>query len=116
MKTVTIPFDLELAKKIQNKEVEGNIVDGEGTEYEIVKWDAKGDYPLIATFYDEEDNYIRVNTFTGQGTSILVQRPTVLDFMRGKVDVNIQETYVDSILVKRDTIITYKNKMPLSCP
>ncbi len=52
----------------------------------------------------------------GIGTSILVQRPTVLDFMRGKVDVNIQETYVDSILVKRDTIITYKNKMPLSCP
>ena len=37
MKTVTIPFDLELAKKIQNKEVERNIVDGEGTEYEIVK-------------------------------------------------------------------------------
>lgn len=67
MKTVTIPFDLELAKKIQNKEVEGNIVDGEGTEYEIVKWDAKGDYPLIATFFDEEDNPIRVNTFTGQG-------------------------------------------------
>lgn len=67
MKTVTIPFDLELAKKIQNEEVEGKIVDGEGTEYEIVKWDAKGDYPLIATFFDEEDNSIRVNTFTGQG-------------------------------------------------
>lgn len=47
---------------------------------------------------------------------ILLNRPTVLDFMRGKVDVNIQETYIDSILVKRDTIITYKNKMPLSCP
>lgn len=27
MKTVTIPFDLELAKKIQNGEVEGKIVD-----------------------------------------------------------------------------------------
>lgn len=39
---------------------------------------------------------------------ILLNRPTVLDFMRGRVDVNIQETYVDSILVKRDTIITYK--------
>lgn len=39
---------------------------------------------------------------------ILLDRPTVLDFMRGKVDVNIQETYVDSILIKRDTIITYK--------
>lgn len=28
MKTVTIPFDLEIAKKIQNGEVEGKIVDG----------------------------------------------------------------------------------------
>lgn len=61
-------------------------------------------------------NIVRKCLGVGIGTSILVQRPTVLDFMRGKVDVNIQETYVDSILVKRDTIITYKNKMPLSCP
>lgn len=30
MKTVTIPFDLELAKKIQNGEVEGRIVNGGG--------------------------------------------------------------------------------------
>ena len=30
MKTVTIPFDLELAKKIQNGEVEGEIVDKRG--------------------------------------------------------------------------------------
>lgn len=34
--------------------------------------------------------------------------PTVIDYMRGRVDVNIQETYIDSILAKRDTIITYK--------
>ena len=39
---------------------------------------------------------------------ILNNNPTVIDYMRGKVDVNIQETYVDSVLVKRDTIITYK--------
>lgn len=39
---------------------------------------------------------------------ILLDIPTVLDFMRGRVDVNIQETYADSVLVKRDTIITYK--------
>ena len=46
------------------------------------------------------------------GMSIIIvvksYEPTVIDYMRGKVDVNIQETYVDSILVKRDTIITYK--------
>lgn len=39
---------------------------------------------------------------------IISHEPTVMDYMRGRVDVNIQETYVDSVLVKRDTIITYK--------
>lgn len=54
MKTVTIPFNLELAKKIQNGEVEGKIINGEGTEFEVVKWDAKGDYPLIGIYFNEE--------------------------------------------------------------
>lgn len=39
---------------------------------------------------------------------IMSHEPTVIDYMRGMADVNIQETYVDSVLVKRDTIITYK--------
>lgn len=67
MKTVTIPFDLELAKKIQNGEVDGEIVDRDGIRYEILKYDAKGDYPLIATCFDEEDNTTKANTFTSQG-------------------------------------------------
>ena len=44
MKTVTIPFDLEMAKKIQSGEVEGKILDDYKTEYEIIKYDAKGNY------------------------------------------------------------------------
>lgn len=67
MKTVTIPFDLELAKKIQNGEVEGRIVNGEGTEYEIVKWDAKGNYPLIGVYFDEETSASRGFAFTNEG-------------------------------------------------
>lgn len=51
MKTVTVPFDLEMAKKIQSGEVKGKIVDKIGIEYEIVKWDAKGDYPLVGVFF-----------------------------------------------------------------
>jgi len=35
MKTVTVPFDLEMARKIQNGEVEGKIMDNYKTEYEI---------------------------------------------------------------------------------
>lgn len=67
MKTITIPFDLEMARKIQNGEVEGKIVDNRGTGYEIVKWDAMGDYPLIGVFFDEQLNTSYARSFTTQG-------------------------------------------------
>jgi hypothetical protein len=78
MKTVTIPFDLELAKKIQNGEVEGRIVNGEGTEYEIVKWDAKGDYPLIGVYFNKSIDTTMARSFNEQGTYNKVMG-TVLD-------------------------------------
>lgn len=56
MKTVTIPFDLEMAKKIQSGEVEGKILDDYKTEYEIIKYDAKGNYPMIGVYFNEENN------------------------------------------------------------
>lgn len=67
MKTVTIPFDLEMAKKIQNGEVEGKIVDKCKTEYEIVKWNAMGNYPLIGVFFDEESNVSNARSFSIHG-------------------------------------------------
>lgn len=67
MKTVTIPFDLEMAKKIQSGEVEGEIVNEEGLEYEIIKYDAEGDFPLIASFFNEKSNITEVDMFTAQG-------------------------------------------------
>lgn len=42
MKTVTIPFDLEMARKIHNGEMEGKIAGKCKTGYEIVKWNATG--------------------------------------------------------------------------
>lgn len=67
MKTVTIPFDLEMAKKIQNGEVEGIIIDSYKNEYEIVKRDAKGDYPLVGVFFDEQLNTSHARSFTTTG-------------------------------------------------
>lgn len=67
MKTATIPFDLEMAKEIQNGEVEGKIVGKCKTEYEIVKWDAKGDYPLIGVYFDKESNISNARSFTIHG-------------------------------------------------
>lgn len=67
MKTVAIPFDLEMARKIQNGEVNGIIIDSYKNEYEIVKWDAKGDYPLVGVFFDEQLNTSYARSFTTQG-------------------------------------------------
>lgn len=70
MKTVTIPFDLEIAKKIQNGEVEGRIVNKAGTEFEIVKWNAKGDYPIVGIFFNEETGISQGLSFTNKGKYI----------------------------------------------
>lgn len=67
MKTVTIPFDLKLAKKIQNGEVEGKIVDGEGLEYNILKWDAEGSYPLIGVYFSKSIDTTMARSFNEQG-------------------------------------------------
>ena len=64
MKTVTVSFDLELAKKIQNGEVEGKIVDDYKTEYEIIKYDAKGIFPLIGGYFNEETSSSFTRSFT----------------------------------------------------
>lgn len=42
-----IPFDLELAKKITNKEIKGRIVTRKGEEVRIICLDAKTKYPII---------------------------------------------------------------------
>lgn len=50
-KFVFVPFDVELAKKITNGEVEGRIVTRRGDNVRIVCWDYKsmsGDYPILA--------------------------------------------------------------------
>lgn len=67
MKTVTIPFDLEMAKKIQSGEVEGKILDDYKTEYEIIKYDAKGNYPMIGVYFNEENNTSHARSFTHDG-------------------------------------------------
>ena len=65
MKTVAIPFDLEMARKIQNGEVEGKIMDNYKTEYEIN--DAKGNYPMIGVYFNEEHNTSHARSFTTTG-------------------------------------------------
>ena len=63
-----IPFDLELAKKITDKEVKGRIVNGDGNEARIICWDKKcgcRKYPIIALVDSSDGEHIHPFTEGG---------------------------------------------------
>lgn len=55
-KYVRVPFDIEMAKKITNGEVEGKVVTRDDGNARIICWDAEGDQPIIALikYHDKE--------------------------------------------------------------
>lgn len=62
-----VPFDLELAKKITNKEVKGRIVTKNGHKIRITCFDMKGNYPIVALAkFSDEVEYIITYTTNGQ--------------------------------------------------
>ena len=64
-----IPFDLELAKKITNKEVKGRIVTQNGRQVRIICFDKDGEqsaYPIIALIQIEPHDE-RMFTFSKKG-------------------------------------------------
>ena len=68
MKFKKVPFDLELAKKITNKDVKGRIANGDGYEARIICWDKKCGclkYPIIALV--DSDDGENIYTFTEGG-------------------------------------------------
>lgn len=65
-KMISIPFDLELAKKITNGEIEGRIVTREGRNVRVICWDKKDkDYPIVCLVNDDFEENIK--TYTTQG-------------------------------------------------
>lgn len=69
-----IPFDLELAKKITNKEVKGRIVTREGKKVRIICWDKKPvdekahEYPIVALIQNDYNGEMS-QTFTAEGAA-----------------------------------------------
>lgn len=56
-KLVRVPFEVELAKKIAEKSVEGKIVTREGKDVRVVCWDKKGGkFPIIALVKEGNEN------------------------------------------------------------
>lgn len=69
-KLVRVPFDLELAKKITNKEIEGRIVTRGGRSVRVICWDKKSDsiYNIVALL--DESIMERILTYTIGGSEV----------------------------------------------
>lgn len=62
-----IPFNLELAEKIQNKDIKGEILTRGGKKVNVLKFDSRVLwYPIIALVEDENDHEV-VNSYTSKG-------------------------------------------------
>ena len=65
-KYITIPFDLERAKRIQEGKEEGKIVTRNGYNARIVCWDMKNPkYPIMALYTEEEEEIDITTTLDG---------------------------------------------------
>ena len=65
-KMITIPFDLEKAKRIQEGKEEGKIVTRNGCNVRIVCWDMKNPkYPIVALYTKEEEEIHITTTLDG---------------------------------------------------
>lgn len=79
-KYVRVPFEVELAKRIQNKECEGRIVVRHGESVRIVCWDAKREDNLIALILNNDSNTERAYDYTSNGR-VFIADESPLDLM-----------------------------------
>lgn len=92
-KYIKIPFEIDLAKKISNGEVEGRIVTRDGRSARVICWDRKCDeYPIIALI----DNVERgegfgffttdgVTTYHHQTLDLMLEVPEYMTFKDGDI-------------------------------
>lgn len=106
-KLVRVPFDLELAKRITNKEIEGRIVTRDGRSARIICWDKidNKNYHIVALVKDNKDDleYSCFYTDNGKYTTItdisnsdlMLEIPEYLTFKDG----DIYKTGIGSIAI-----------------
>lgn len=92
-KYVRVPFDVELAKRIQNKECDGKIVTRDGRNARIVCWDLKKRKdPILALI--EEDECEIIDTFLDDGrwcedeersADLMLEIPEYMTFKEGDI-------------------------------
>ena len=107
-KMITIPFDVERAKKIQAGEEPGKIVTREGCDVRIVCWDVKdNDFPIVAALtsledknnesvlvFKEDGRSCHHENFKEDGFDLLLQVPEWTQYKEGDILVVLPEVVV----------------------
>ncbi|WP_277123138.1 hypothetical protein [Bacteroides ndongoniae] len=94
-KYVRVPFEVELAKRIQNKECEGRIVTREGIHVRVVCWDKiDDDSPIVALLKYREKEVVETFMIDGRwhcegdeesNLDLLLEIPEYMTFKDGDV-------------------------------
>lgn len=93
-KSVRVPFDLELAKKITDKEIESRIVTRDGRNARILCFDANGRFPIVALIDGEDgempvsytsNGLYQINETPKLGCDLLLEIPEYMTFKDGDV-------------------------------
>lgn len=106
-KLVRVKFDIELAKRITNGELEGRIVRKDGKNVRIVCWNYKslsGEYPLMALV--ENGIYEESELYTSEGKYKSWKNESTEDEYDLSIELNEKEKYqfkpFDKVLVRDD--------------
>ena len=110
-KYITIPFDLERAKRITNGEEEGKVVTRDGMSVRILCLDAKIKYfPVIALIQEKNGEYLVTRTIDGKASTwekkdysydLILEIPECLT-VREKIGENQKFKPFDKVLVRND--------------
>lgn len=91
---IKVPFDLEMAKKITNGELEGRVVTRDGKKARIVCWDKKSDITYYIVALIDVNIMEKINTYTINGLEVeglerdndlMLEIPEHLTFTNGDI-------------------------------
>lgn len=108
-KYVKVPFDVEMAKKITEKTVEGRIVTRCGFAARVICWDRSGrDNPLVVLFNNEKDEVVICYNNDGvfstvnkeDGLDLMLEIPEYMTFKDGDIIKQSNDTYTWLSIIK----------------
>lgn len=111
-KIVKVPFDVEMAKKITNGEIDGRIVTRDGRSARVICWDKQGSLNPIVALIEKESEYELLETYKGNGMyyvrkddnlDLMLEIPEYMTFKDGDV---LKVDGFDTILIQKGDVVS----------